>query len=462
MKNSCFNPINKSILYFILNLCFLVTALGQQHIGPHTINSLGPENMIFTPPAQPLQESTKMEQGKSNASFVSGVGGVSFDQVALPANGISVNSLHLSYNPEDPDGRRAHVSLNEKSVTMNIPDWMLVPIAKYANSPYYSCVTLFGKLEDNSLAKEVTDNGGRVINYHPAFENTLLGIRLLYMDMLVGYPFTSDLPRNANNEYVLGAGENTPDINDNKQGAYLLSQHIILVQNQFQTTFRSYVISDYTQDIKFNIVDSALNLSGTPYFLCWRYKQDNSEYDINAVANDLSSKYNKKIEELNKSEGYNAVQEWLINKTIEVAEKYNGNYSFYTDGTFVDLVKLTDRQQQIAMLKKYDIKSLFNMILQTEVYMDGNKVIYLKEFSDKFSSRPELLRDANPAVYNAVVTTMRYAAFFRYVKENFPEEWVRFYNMVSLQKIAVVYTPTVMCGPENKALIEKIKWIQNH
>jgi len=79
-------------------------------------------------------------------------------------------------------------------------------------------------------------------------------------------------------------------------------------------------------------------------------------------------------------------------------------------------------------------------------------VIHLKEYSALLSSKPYLLRDINPAVWDAAVNTMRYAAFFRFCKKEFPEQWKNF--MEQVEKTAVeppVITPTVMlAAPKDK------------
>jgi hypothetical protein len=69
------------------------------------------------------------------------------------------------------------------------------------------------------------------------------------------------------------------------------------------------------------------------------------------------------------------------------------------------------------------------------------------------SAFPDLIKACNPAVWDATVTTMRMSAFFRYVKENFPEEWKSF--LLSIQELSPkprVTTPTIMFSKENKTL----------
>jgi hypothetical protein len=160
---------------------------------------------------------------------------------------------------------------------------------------------IFGKLKDKTLEKQVILHKGRVINYHPSFDNTLLGIRLAYMDMLVGYSFSNDLPKNSAGNYIMGVGEAEPDVYSNQNGAYYLSQHFTRAQNKYNLTFRSYVISDYSRKILFDIKNDSLAIGGFPYLYCWKCNCYRNDYDINKVAEEISTKYNQQIGELSKS-----------------------------------------------------------------------------------------------------------------------------------------------------------------
>ena len=80
-----------------------------------------------------------------------------------------------------------------------LPDWQLIPIAKYADdNEYNACVSLFGPKP--TLSKYD-------IIYHKAFKNTLLGLRLFQMDILLkDLDSFWDIPQ-LGGQVILGTGE---------------------------------------------------------------------------------------------------------------------------------------------------------------------------------------------------------------------------------------------------------------
>jgi len=148
----------------------------------------------------------------------------------------------------------------------------------------------------------------------------------------------------------------------------------------------------------------------------------------------------------------------MIDKLISLAKRYDGKYGFYSEGTFIDLVKLKTDEEKRGLLFNYSLESLFQLIISTETYMNRDSIVYLKEFSDDVSLEPELFEAANPAVWNASVNTMRFAAFFRYIKTNYPDVWHAFFNQVkTIDPEPKIITPTIMYNPDSKEMEQAIK-----
>ena len=115
--------------------------------------------------------------------FLSRVGGVNFE-TSIDLSGISAE---LDYDMSLPDGRRARIEVNGEEYSLPLYDWELKPIAEYAASNYTAAVSIFGEGPESE--------NFRYIDYHPAFEDTHLGMRLLQADILLMDPVTfSEVP----------------------------------------------------------------------------------------------------------------------------------------------------------------------------------------------------------------------------------------------------------------------------
>jgi hypothetical protein len=419
-----------------------------------------------SPPAMVLKQSTRIKQdiiepeiekGPSifNQLTVSSVGGISFGKTASMDPSPDVKSVNISYAKDNPDGERLVLLLNGKPAVVKVYDWMLIPIARFADSEYNSVFTYFGKLQDKDLEQTVLDNKGHILNYHPAFQNTLLGWRLADMDMLIMYDFTSDLPK-VNNRVILGPGESQPDVEANKYGAYKFSGYVNEIQRKLGYPFQSYIITDYSRKIEVSVLNDSLTISGFPYYYCWHYRDNEPDFDINKLAADISKEYKKTIQlETSKNTGFD-LRELFIDSLIIIAERYEGAFNLYQSGTFNDLIDLRTADERKEFLRRYSTESLSSMAIEVTAEMAARTPLHLKYFSDRMSAFPDMIKACNPAVWNATVTTMRMSAFFRYIKENDSEGWNRFMQTISVVEITPrINTPTVLYEKGNGPL-EKI------
>jgi len=387
-----------------------------------------------------------------------GPGGVAFENTAVLAPDLAIQSLNISYDAAQPDGSRMKLTINGLPIKYQIFDWELAPVAKFSNSPYVACFTYFGELADKTLENAVLDNGGHILNYHADFFNTLMGWRLSDMDLLIMYDFTTDLPKAPNNEYYLGGGEKIPDVTANNIGLNNYLIYLTNIRNSLGYIFQSYVIGDYKKEISVSIKNDSLKLSGYPYYYCWKFKKDFPGYNIQHVSDSISARYTAILQQ-KKLENPNFYERGLyIDSLISLSEKYANGYQFYESGTFVDMVALSTREAKRVFLERYYTADLRTMLVQTAAYMDAYSAVYLKEFSDRMSNVPEMIAAANPAVWHATVMTMRTSAFFRYIKKIFPNEWQTFMNQVGqVQPKPVVTTPTVMYDTGNAAIKKALK-----
>ena len=214
--------------------------------------------------SKPLEVSTPVPQGLNSFHFVGRVGGVAFDQVAVPESQLRVTGLRLCYSANREDGNRLNVILNGQSFAPSLPDWQLVPIARFADSPYTSLVTLFGELEGGGQRPPKTQY---VVALHPDLEGTLLGLRIFQGDFLLLDPNVSGELPTYDGRYLLGTGERTPDRSSWFPASVSLNR--LVAQEKH---FDSYVICDAgpSSTPRFGIKGERLRLYGALYFYFWK------------------------------------------------------------------------------------------------------------------------------------------------------------------------------------------------
>jgi len=443
MKN--FQLKKLSVLFLILLLSLSVYA--QMQLGRAT---------LLHAKAPALMNPMHLSSGLSNPGFVSGVGGVVFDAVASPNENITLDNLQMDYLPEEADGKRLVLNINGQNIETHIYDWQLIPIAKYADSKYYSVFTLFGDLDDENLQDSLVEQGYRILNYHPAFENTLMGLRLFELDILIISDISVDLPE-IDGKYILGKGEIPPKIFENTLGA-LKAQSFLQdsVQNVFGE-YRSYIINDYQRDIRFNIENSKLNITGEPYYYLWHYQSDrgglNSENSDSVYTEIFSEVYAEIESELDAAINRNYLsfdeKEWIIRKILEITDDFEEGFAFMQDTVIQDYLEHNDRNTRNSYLHRMDVEHLYMLFFNMRIVLKAFRIVHLENASEKISENIDLIKNINPAVWKAGVITMRYSAFFRYIKENFPLQWNSF--MKKIQDVEIepeVETPSIMYIPE--------------
>jgi hypothetical protein len=210
-------------------------------------------------------------------------------------------------------------------------------------------------------------------------------------DILILRPDACDLVKE-DGKWLLGGGEKPPDVQANL--ARLRRVHD--AERLFRGgPFRSYVICDEGSPVTFRVVGEGLVLTGRPYWYCWKTRTSDDEA----------------------------------------------------------FAKAGEEANRVGNERLRDLPGVGNL---SDVEQDRR----FQQFSDEafskaiLASMPEFSRDLtdliareggiNPAVYQALTSTMQYAAFFRHVKQAVPLNWSEFLR--SLEKIKPqpeVETPTV-------------------
>ncbi len=327
---------------------------------------LGPYQFVNGPSSPPLL--SRMGPGSLESyGFVGKVGGVAFAGVAVPGKALASKSVTLVYDDGKPDGRRLAVRIGDSVYVQDLPDWLLVPIANYADSDYNACVSLFG---------ERTTDASYDIVYHPAFQNTLLGLRLLQADILLfDIANTWRLPA-FEGKVVLGRGESRPD-----GPAWTSANKITSVLRT--APFQSWVLTDQEAPVVFTATgEGKLDITGEPYYYFWI-----SDFAAYKRSWERLVAQTKPLRAAGKTREYNEVARRINTLAPEVTE--------------------------------------------------------VKRLTSGLKSIRGDLRNLNPRVYDAATSTVRYAAFFRYVKRTNRQGWTAFLMKVkALRPLPDIVTPT--------------------
>lgn len=413
--------------------------------------NLGP-NRLVPAPAPTIRNRTRLAIGlgsRPRLSFVRRIGGVAADSVAMPSDSLKVRTIALAYSPSKDDGNRLSLIINGEAVAVRIYDWQLIPIARFANSDSYSCFTLFGELQNKALQAKFAKQNAEFLNYHPAFVNTLMGLRLFQLDTLIINQYSYDLVKDGNS-YILGAGESAPDLRANRNG--LATYRGYAKQNVKLFNRTSYVISDYRRQVIFDVQNNFLNIQAQPSYYFWTHDTEAlQEFKTGAaqraVINDLFAQVQKYTRA---NPGLNG-KAWLIDELLKETRKYE--LLIGDDRLVRSLGKhkvaallATEPRTRQTLLSVQSADTLVELLADLRILARIQRAKEVPELSKGLSSEPEMLRAINPAVWDAGANLIRYAAFFRYAKQRNPSNWRTF--MLQIKRAPklepAVKTPTVM------------------
>ena len=347
-----------------------------------------------------------------NYNFHAGIGGISFQAVASPAANLKNESVSLDFADN-----RLTVQIGTKTFYPDLPFWQLDPIVKFVDSPYTVAVSELGDTTNNKEAQ---------YRFHPAFLDNLLGLRLFQADLLNLTDILWDLPVDAQRNYILAPSEQpfTP-VRDSTL------HRTIYEKLSTDDPFTSFVLTDKDVDIVFDIDESGLKFSGTPYYLFTKTTLDTA--NARQLRQQALSCYDD----------------------IETHAKIllNDDYSPALDPRthLADLLKALDKmKQQTAFnpFSMYTIKKAVSKLDSLSNLTDaqiGIQFQVMDDYTESFKSYWDLLEKFNPLVYSAVEKTSQWSAFFRYVQRKNPDNWFQFLRKVansSSGDAPAVQTPT--------------------
>jgi hypothetical protein len=402
MKNSAFNLKLNLLLFFVLCSCLIY---GQSSL-----------NVIDLYHDLSLDEKGRIIEAKADVgeyTFHAGIGGVSFEAVAVPATSLSNQNIALDY-----EGDNLVVKIGNKIFYPQLPEWQLIPIVKFADSPYQVAFSALG---------DTTDNKGAQCKYHPAFLDNLLGLRIFQTDLLNIPGVLWDLPKNEKGKYILAESENS--YIPQKDQVLNTKLHEELSGNGRQ--FTSFMLTDKYTEIVFDMEDNNLTFSGHPDYLFTRNNMDDEkiaglrervEYCYKEISENAKILLgNQYTSNLNPKTNLSGLRKKLDENKNKAA---NNPFPFY---------RLRDALTELDSLNRLSDKQI------------GIKFQTLDNFSASFGKNWTLLKKYNYPVYAAVENISHWAAFFRYVKNTHPDNWAAFVEKIKQRKISDapdVITPT--------------------
>lgn len=234
------------LAFLLLLVCAASTVAAQSW-------ELGRYRMLHGFSSAPLRVSMNATSLR-RVGFLAAVGGVAFEGVAAPDASVH-GSVAVEYDPSQVDGYRLAIQIGSNVYHPYLPDWELVPIARFSDSRYHSVVSLFGPN---------TDRENFHVVYHPAFENTLAGMRLLQADMLlIDVSEFWQLPK-LGGRTVLGEGESAP------VGLTSLTAARRVDSLMSRTRVQSWVLTDQGVATVFGVSGDRFFITGSPYYYFWR------------------------------------------------------------------------------------------------------------------------------------------------------------------------------------------------
>ncbi len=350
-------------------------------------------------------------------AFATATGGIAFFQTAEPSYDLSISSIKLHYDASRPDGSRLFCIINNTTeARVPLYDWELKPIILYANSQYPACFSLFGEV-DRINGKSPTQTEictlrknhhiKHFASYHPAFENTLVGLRLLQMDAFYRLDEFTHLPRGVDNfgieSVITGPGE--IELSRDISVKSMDMKEVLKILNS--SSYTSYIILDDNSKQTFTIRDGDIKINGDMIVYVWEQKILDSVIKEILKQNGLDDKYSSFLKDL--------ITRKINNNTItQMREMLSRDISMglETQSGF--------NNKMISAIKKYNA-------LKDEDKYEADPV---DRITTQLQSNLHLLRSINSLSYDCTKKVMNYSAFFRFCRNN-QENWKNIVSVVS-------------------------------
>jgi len=214
-------------------------------------------------------------QGSDPLSFeiTSTTGGVIFQGKAVPAGNAIGQPVTIQYNPAQPDGRRLVLTIGNTTVTTELYDWEIIPIARFVESGFNACMTLYDRTrnpEEERIDKKYKEGEIYWANFHPALGDTLIGLNLFFVDAMCINPGLMQNTDKIFTEAILGY--HTTWRSEQKIVTALARKPYEFFQKlrqeqQENKSWNSYIYTDYGTQISYRIENRQIVFNGVPRYI---------------------------------------------------------------------------------------------------------------------------------------------------------------------------------------------------
>jgi len=351
-------------------------------------------DFVYNPEVPDSALQVVMDSAQSLQSYqkLTRVGGISFSAEYTAPSG--EDRLSITYHADRPDGQRVALHKNSTTYFLPIYDWELKPIANFSDSPFTAVVSIFGDGPD--LQKY------RYVEYHPAFKNTHLGMRLLQADLFLIDPAVFSKAPTLDGRKVYLPGEHHEKKFDEVSGLFLLS---LLEREQFQ----AWVITDIGLLPRLLFEEGQASIELEPYFYFWRADQSSIQVEL---------------------ERYDELRSKLIPMFLEYEQVLDA-YKLAEPRTQEEV----SAAQSVAQLEAQLVPIFEELEALDQILSDYQPTIEaVPELNAHFKQNgygSELVSTLAPFVTDAYMVTAGYSALFRAIKENNSKVWQEFLDDVN-------------------------------
>ena len=368
--------------------------------------SIGKTKLYYTSYTAPIARSSARTL---SYGFLKKIGGVSFEQTLTTDQNILIN-----YIPSNTDGNRLELIIDGTISYPKIMDWQLRPIIEFSDSQNPAVVSLLGEND------EVNSNDFYNIQYHTAFENNLLGLRLLQVDLiLLNIHELHELPKDVSGNTILGLGELPVKETDSTQLGEI--SNFMNIYNELDKA-SSWLFTDNNKEIAINNTNDQINIEN-PYYYFWKEGYKISKTDS------LSTFIEQK-----------SAQEFIIKMYLNELLACPTEVDLYEEEDYylLDAYKYNKNKVVLEIFNQY--MELIKEQMHDDIEIEA---IGLDQMNDYFDAiYYETLKEINPQIYEAAENTMKFSALFRHFKTNNPEKWRAFKNSTTQIDVPYVGTPT--------------------